>query len=555
MARQALVVPRYDSPWKLVPWALLSLLWVGAFAPNPYVLAVVPGVLGMLVGLERAGRARHVVALAVVFGALGIGFGYRWLAPTIHEFSGERVPASAAWLAVALFGAIGTIHLLVFAFVYRAMLRGARRPHPLGVVALFVVAETLPIRLFPWMAGHGAVDCAPIRQAAEWGGVPAVSFVLLCLVVPLREFFVWAADRTNARTRPAAALLTFVLGLSLFAVGYLRHGALQREDDAATKRLRVALVQPNMGAGNKRAAESGVRDVHAAVRAAYERGSRSAIAAGAQLVVWPETAITDPIPIALPEFDALRTNGALDRFQWSFLKELGRTTPFLVGLYERIPVQRRLEKIGPDDQRYNAAALRLPGELDAVWTTYRKSYLIPFGETMPLGISDDLLPQKFHMQASPGASTALEWDGLRIVPFLCYEGILPEHVRAVAGNEHPDLLASLTNDSWFGDSWEPYQHLNFTRFRAVEHAAPLLRATNTGISAFVAANGEVVSSLPLGTEGVLMADVPLVARERTVYARVGHLLPWVLAALALFALVGTRFAPPPPLRNAPLAAS
>ena len=116
-------------------------------------------------------------------------------------------------------------------------------------------------------------------------------------------------------------------------------------------------------------------------------------------------------------------------------------------------------------------------------------------------------------------------------------------VREVAGDRRPDLLVSLTNDSWFS-GWEPAQHLNFTRFRAVEHRAPLVRATNTGISAFIGATGDVESSLAWDQEGVLVADVPFVARERTIYARFGWRFPWLLGAWALLAWLVAMMRPP-----------
>ena len=138
-----------------------------------------------------------------------------------------------------------------------------------------------------------------------------------------------------------------------------------------------------------------------------------------------------------------------------------------------------------------------------------------------------------------------------MAPFLCYEGILPEHVRDVCAGKRPDLLVSLTNDSWFGDTWEPYQHLNFTRFRAVEHRAPLLRATNTGISAFVDTTGDIAPKERLGlfTEGVLVKDVPLVKRDPTVYVRFGYGFPWAAGLLALLVLFSSLLRPPPLLED------
>ncbi len=138
----------------------------------------------------------------------------------------------------------------------------------------------------------------------------------------------------------------------------------------------------------------------------------------------------------------------------------------------------------------------------------------------------------------------LELRGRRIVPFLCYEGILPRHVRDLVGERRPDLLVSLSNDSWF-TGWEPAQHLNFTRFRAVEHRTPLVRATNTGVSAFVDSAGDVESSLGWNREGVLLADVPFVARDTTLYARFGWRFPWVLYAWSVLAWAIAMMRPPP----------
>ena len=209
-----------------------------------------------------------------------------------------------------------------------------------------------------------------------------------------------------------------------------------------------------------------------------------------------------------------------------------------MGAYERMPVRGQMPTPGGSrDHRHNVAVLRPKGASKDAWPVYRKRYLIPFGEAMPLGLPDSMLPQKFRMVAGKGALEPLRWNTHRIVPFLCYEGILPGHVRETVGDEAPQLLVSLTNDSWFGDTWEPHQHLNFTRFRAIEHACSMVRATNTGISAFVTPSGRVVDTLGVGKEGVLVADVPLAKGERTLYARWGHYLPWLLGLFAALAWV------------------
>ena len=147
---------------------------------------------------------------------------------------------------------------------------------------------------------------------------------------------------------------------------------------------------------------------------------------------------------------------------------------------------------------------------------------------------------------SPGTvdQPPLVWraKGLSIATFICYEAIQPETVAALAGDRRPDLLVNLTNDSWYGNGWEPHQHLNFSRFRAIEHRAPLVRATNTGISAFVSATGEVLESLPYDEAGVLVRDVPIVDRGRTLYSRFAGWSRVLLISAAFVVLVLRRFA-------------
>ncbi len=534
--------------------SLLMLVWVGAFTPNPSVLCAVPGVIGWLLLIERCKSTRSAMLWTFFFGAIGIGYGYRWLAQTTQDFG--NLPVVTSWALTSIFGALGILHGLVFLVIHRGMLSRGRRPHPMTTVLLIVAAEHLPLRLFPWKVGHGAVDVPPLVQAAEWGGVSAVSFVLLCLIVPIHEWIRWAFGRQGPEARPRAALATFLVGCALFAFGHVRYGQVQAQEDAAPASLSVGIVQPNVGHREKeRRPDRKQQNI-----AAYQRGSAKAAALGAELIVWPETAITDAIPFMEPAHRPHVTTGYINRVGYRFLAELGKKHAFLVGAYERKEGRSNIRTGAKFDERYNVAALREAGDLSAPWSVYRKVFLIPFGEHIPPPLSSvldpaDYLPQKFTMR--PGSmegegaefSKLLEYKqkGLKLAPFLCYEGILPAHVRQVCGDERPDILVSLTNDSWFGDTWEPYQHLNFTRFRAVEHRTPLVRATNTGISAFVSATGDIKAEnrLALGVEGVLVRDVKLVDRGRTIYARFGHAFPWLCGILALLAFFSAMMRPPP----------
>jgi apolipoprotein N-acyltransferase len=545
-------------PGGLLVEVLLALAmgtWVLAFTPQPVAIAALPAFVAALALIERCATTKRAVLWILLFGAVAIGYGYRWLAATVREFGDldARMPAAAAvavsWLVLALYGVVATVHGVVFVLAHRWMLRrGDRRPHPLATVLLLVACEALPIRFLPWMVGYGAVDVPPLRQAAEWGGVHAVSFAVLCLVTPFHEWLRWALAREGPPARPRAAAVTFAIGLALYAAGAWRARDVAREDAAAERTLRVGIVQANVGSRTKRLAERERREEARTSRRLYEEGTREAAARGAALVLWPETALDsvrlwDPVRgRARPEADVSRS---LRDAGYGFLEEVGRDRALLLGGYadEPVPGAPRRADGREEMRRYNAAMLRPPGGGD--WSIYRKVKLIPFGERMPIPGLEGLLPQHVPMAAGTLPQPPLVWrregGDLEVVAFVCYEDVLPGFVATLAQGGRPDLLVNLTNDSWFGDTWEPHQHLNFARFRAVEHRLPLVRSTNTGVSAVVDATGEVVERLGVNVRGTLVRDVPLVRRPRTLWAVVGPHAVWVLVALGVLAVASSRF--------------
>jgi apolipoprotein N-acyltransferase len=89
----------------------------------------------------------------------------------------------------------------------------------------------------------------------------------------------------------------------------------------------------------------------------------------------------------------------------------------------------------------------------------------------------------------------------------------------------------MTNDAWFGRTQGPLQHLAMYPFRAVEHRTAVVRAANTGVSAFIAPSGRIAERLGLYERGNLSARVPLRSRQ-TLYTRLGDWLPWLSLAVS-----------------------
>ena len=86
--------------------------------------------------------------------------------------------------------------------------------------------------------------------------------------------------------------------------------------------------------------------------------------------------------------------------------------------------------------------------------------------------------------------------------------------------KNADLIVTLSNDAWFGDSIGPYQHLEIARMRALENGIPVIRATNDGISALINHQGKIVSKLDKFKEGTLIGTVTAVS-GKTLYRKLG----------------------------------
>jgi apolipoprotein N-acyltransferase len=172
---------------------------------------------------------------------------------------------------------------------------------------------------------------------------------------------------------------------------------------------------------------------------------------------------------------------------------------------------------------------------------FDKTYLLAFGEFLPFG---ETFPALYEVSPNTGHFTAgtslaplrVEVKGKErnLTALICYEDILPGFARDAVKEGEPDLLVNLTNDAWFGDTTEPWEHLALAKLRAVEHRRYLVRATNSGVSAIVDPTGVVVGHTQTYEAAKLMAEARFM-RAHTVFERLG-LAPWYLLAVATIAL-------------------
>lgn len=216
-------------------------------------------------------------------------------------------------------------------------------------------------------------------------------------------------------------------------------------------------------------------------------------------VIWPETALSQ--------------NLLNDPKAFSLIKEmLGR---YNVPAYLLTGLLRYESDTG---RIYNSAVLI--DKNGAVSNIYDKNHLVPFGEYIPFQKWIPLEPvARFRGFSGEGkAQTFSTPEGLKYSPLICYEIIFSGEVANP--DNHPSVLINLTNDSWYGVSAGPFQHLSQAVFRAIEEGVPVVRVADTGISAAIDPYGKIVEKSGLYEEYektlALPPEIVLSIRNRAV---------------------------------------
>ena len=429
-----------------------------------------------------------------------------WVVVVLGHYGGLPWFASAGVLL--LFVLYLALYLGVFARLAR-VLQGVRFQF-LSIASLWVGLELVRANFltgFPWcLLGHSQYTQLSLIQVSDVVGVYGISFLLvlanafLCgLLFDFRSF-------ARVSRKVEGAVLVVLLALT-FTYGTVRLKESGKGGPAA-REMKVAVVQANIDQSvkwNPRYQEETIR--------IYETLSRDASSFHPELVVWPETAV----PFFFQEASELTSRvGAVSR-------NLNATLVFGSPAY-------KVTNGAP--QYYNRAYMVSPeGRVSGY---YDKIHLVPFGEYVPLKgllfFVNRLVPAAGDF-ASGEILAPLPGRGLSGGVLICFEVLFPELARGQV-KRGADLLINLTNDAWFGKTSAPYQHLSVSVFRALENRTPMVRAANTGISAFISATGEITRKSGIFKRDLLQGEVHLHKRPMGFYTRHGDLFAILLFAFS-----------------------
>ena len=363
---------------------------------------------------------------------------------------------------------------------------------------------------FPWVPlGNSQVTVLPVAQLASVFGVYGLS-ALVAFVNAAIAFSLLTRGRARLRSAATAAVLLVVVGV--WGAWRIAEGSLTRQGTP----IRIGLAQGNIEQADKWRPGEARR-----IFTTYIGLTREMAGRGAQYVLWPESAT----PFTF-ESDPVGEQAMRD-----LAREVG--VPILFGSDQMVQTG------GGEPAHYNAAFQLGPdGGTDAV---YRKIHLVPFGEFVPMSEWLTFFPPLVQTLAGfapfkPGESMVMLPVGDHLTSTaICYEVVYPSLVReAVLGGS--ELLTTITNDAWYGNSSAPYQHFAMASMRAIEHGRYLARAANTGISGVVDPYGRIVTQSAIFEQVGLVDEVRFLT-SRTIYTSIGDVIAYVAIALTAAALI------------------
>jgi len=481
----------------------------------------------------RGARPGRAALQGALFALVGYGLMDSWLAAYDPIAPLVVLPLTACYYA-GLFAALAVLG--------RAFPRWIWATWPFAWVGL-EFAKTLGFLGYPYgILGYALYEHLPLAQAASAAGVFGLSALalwpqaLLAQELAARELAAQdeagspgaAGARGPCGTARAAGAArargALVLGvLALCEAAGLARLALPLK--AEGPRIELALVQPDLPSG---------AEGLAAYRAALDvliGESRAALASGAELVAWPETAFVPSIDYHL--------RYRPDRGLYDLVREC---RDFIAGSGADFLVGNDHGARGPggagDRVDYNAALAFPKGGGGP--EVYAKSRLVPFAEWFPFEGALPRLHAFFERKAGgfwePGPGPAsLPLAGTRVAAPICFEDCFGEGVRAMAG-DGVGLVLALVNDEWSRSEAAERQHLACSVFRAIETGKPVARAANSGLTALVDGRGRILDELPPFERGALRAAVDCAPGARTAYLAVGDLFARACLGLALGAL-------------------
>lgn len=432
--------------------------------------------------------------------------GISWVHVSIDQFGG--IPLFASILVMVLLCAYLALFGALACFL-SARFTAQKRINLWLLPAFWLIAEYCRSHFltgFPWLSlGYSQID-GPLAHWAPLIGEIGITYILLFTSV-----FIFKLIKLQHQKTIGISLTLLVLSTwQLSQVNWVT---------TSGEVTKVALIQGNMSQDMKWSPEQEWPTLLSYIdltRVNYD----------ADIIVWPESAIPALEPLDhIQEYLSMANKSA-------HLNESAIITGIINYDFSNGEYYNALIVLGDEDREslqgsysYNNA------------NRYYKNHLLPIGEFVPFQEWLRPLAPLFNLPLSSFSrgdyvQKNLKAKGLHILPLICFEIAFPEQLIANFTTD-TNILLTVSNDAWFGDSHGPHQHLEIARMRSLEFGRPLIRSTNTGITAVIDHKGKIQSVAPQFKEAVLKSDVALV-KGQTPFSQWGLIINLIIVLMSLF---------------------
>ena len=490
-------MPRFLTHyWQL--FALLTgALFTLSFAPfNYHYLA--PLALSLLFYSWQNTPPLRVFLIGYCFGIGSFGLGISWVYISVHDFGGANsFNASLITLLCVLFW--GVFPALAGYISAKTQLNKSQKLSYIALPIIWMLIEycrgELILNGFPWLQIAYAQLDTPLAGYIPVLGAYGTGLISTLMATGLIGIF----------QQPRYQIVLMALLLTILSIGATLKTIQWTQPNGAP--IKVSLLQGNLSQDQKWLPENKTKTLlwyKATTEAHWD----------SELIIWPETAI----PAYLSEVN--------DWFIQPLSKQAEQHQSTVV---VSLPI-----KNAAINEKYNAVMT-----LGKDAGLYKKRHLLPFGEYLPLQplsgfILNSLAIKLGDFNAGDKNQTLLKAAGHPFITTICYEDAFG--ALGLVNIDQAAFLINLTNDAWFGNSIEPYQHLQLARMRALETGRFLLRATNTGITAIIDFKGHVVQQAAL-FEPATLTDSITPMKGLTPYAHIGDRPILILLVTVFFILI------------------
>ena len=465
---------------------------------------------------------------ALVFFSIGYyALGFYWIPFTIKEFGGIFFPFNH--LLGVLFSFIILPHfyfLIIFILglkylknTYNILFLNEKKYLSVIISIILTVLEQVIPQQFPARIGNSWLSLAPYLGLGPIFGASIYSFFSIWISLTILQYVKYKEINLIAIIMSTLFIIfNVILPLKIITNKTI---------------LNIRIVQANIGNNAKINAEKGSSFSLGNVLRSYYQLSTAQINFKPDLIIWPETSY----PLLLNSNQIINN----PRKAPSVIKKVIKDTHanFFFGGYDQVSSK----KVSFESEFNSAFLFNRDGVLSK---SYNKIKLIPFGEKLPFGPLNHFLSKYINNISYFAKGKKLTLFSLdtkhTFSSFICYEILFSNFVRSNLNTLpiKPNFLINITNDSWYGNTSEPYQHLFLSKWRAIEFNIPIIRSTNTGITSILYPNGDESKRITIGKKDKLDLSLSLPIHPITPYQRYGHIPLFLLWLIIIIVKVSTK---------------